>query len=360
MVATLVRDAAPLVSGDSAGEGYGGWQSMRHQLFGERRRRDAENQLIALVTQLDSQLAAASRQGQHRTARAAVLNAVLAATNTLLAWQQEQVEASRLLGECNEALSNPAGSVLSAVANSFPLFENCVVRNGRLDCADVVDAVGQLRGEGSDAFFSEALDGVASLIDLTVRALYDHPATSAPALALEPTWRTVQDTLATLRPPDRPAEKRLSPVAAPPVAASSTAARPMVTRPMVTQALVAPPVAASSTLTRLAAMHTAAPQEVATPSSSGDWTSAAVAIPAVFAAPLVPAAPDAPRVPASSTIPAMLRRLEQGLGLAVGEQPRPAGNARQEPNEPQESPAASRLLTGDTFSRFSRICLVAF
>jgi hypothetical protein len=186
----------------------GGWQSIRQQLFGHQRERDAEDQLLTLLTQSLTRLGAAvgAAAGPLRSppVRASALRALEEGLNSLVTWHGAQVQAARA-GGWQGAAPDLAEALLGPAQASYPLFETVRAAAGRIDCADLVQGVSHLRGTESDAYFNEALDGLIFLLNGAYsRLLLDEP-TAPTAAALESTWAVLLDEVRALACPPAPA-----------------------------------------------------------------------------------------------------------------------------------------------------------
>jgi hypothetical protein len=175
-----------------AGGGGHSWVDIRQQLFGRQRQREAQEALLALLTTLQTHLAAggaaAGATREAPRARAAVLRALTEGVNGLVRWHREQAQAVTGAGARERRQADLAPLLLARLRREYPLFEAARVHGGALECADVVEAVGQLRGEHGDAFYHEALGGLSSLL----LACFEHLASdepTAPVVAeLEAAW----------------------------------------------------------------------------------------------------------------------------------------------------------------------------
>jgi hypothetical protein len=174
---------------------------MRQQLFGDRRRRDAENRLIEILTEMETRLAQAStksakaaRDGKHVSqARTAVLDALANGLNGLLAWHGEQQSAAALEGRGNTPSVAVAEHARAAAAEVSPMFDTtCARTDGLLDCADVVVAIGHLAGADGDAFYASVLCGFAAALGTVYAQLLADPPTAEAAGALESTWEELR------------------------------------------------------------------------------------------------------------------------------------------------------------------------
>ncbi len=196
--------ASPAAPPDDRGD----WQSMRRQLFGERRRREAEDRLLAALTALHTQLAAATRaagEGQSAAslgpvARAAVLRSLNEGINGLLHWRAEQLQAAGIDGR--RAGSTALATALALVQQRSPLFEAAIFEGDRLDCGDVVQSIGALCGAESDGFFAEALAGLVALLEALVEELQRHPATAGAVAGLGAAFDELFGELQRLVPPE--------------------------------------------------------------------------------------------------------------------------------------------------------------
>ncbi len=196
--------ASPAASPDDRGD----WQSMRLQLFGERRRREAEDRLLAALTALHTQLAAATRQAGEGPgaaslgpiARAAVLRSLNEGINRLLRWRAEQLQAAGTDGR--HAGSTALATALALVQHRSPLFEAAIFEGDRLDCEDVIQSIGALCGAESDGFFAEALAGLVALLEALVEELQRHPATAGAVAGLGAAFAELFGELQRLVPPE--------------------------------------------------------------------------------------------------------------------------------------------------------------
>ena len=178
----------------------GGWQSIRQQLFGEHRKREAEDRLIAVLTQLDARLAAATREtrgGPPRSplGRAAVLRAVLEGANELFAWHREQCGAATAAGCWVVPARDEAAWALAKARTAYPLLEAAETRAHAIQAGDVIDSIAQLRGAESAGFYNEALAGLTSVLEIAYERLRLDSPTAPAAASLEGTWQSLLEAL---------------------------------------------------------------------------------------------------------------------------------------------------------------------
>ena len=206
--------------GPRSGQETVGWQNIRQQLFGQQRERAAEDGLLTVITQVQTRLAAVTgaESGPLRTpaARAQALRAIQEGLNSLMAWHREQIAAGQVAGMPVSEVSDLAGDVVAAVAETHTLFEGAAAKGGRVDAADVISSVAQLRGAESDAYFNEVLGGLLTMLQAVyVRIGIDAP-TAPAAIALSDLWDILVDELRALECPVEPApEHVVEPLAAP-------------------------------------------------------------------------------------------------------------------------------------------------
>ena len=192
-------------SDPAAGPEPSGWQNIRHQLFGQQRERDAEDGLLTVITQLQTRLAAVTGadSGPLRApaARAQALRAIQYGLNGVMAWHREQLAAGQVAGLPGSDVPDLAPDVVAAVAESHTLFEGASVTAGKVDAADVISGVSQLRGAESDAYFNEVLSGLLTMLQAVyVRIGMDAP-TSTTAISLQDIWDILVEELRSLECP---------------------------------------------------------------------------------------------------------------------------------------------------------------
>ncbi|HEU5319033.1 MAG TPA: hypothetical protein VFX49_23180 [Chloroflexota bacterium] len=198
----------------AASEGHGSsWQGIRQQLFGQKRERDAEDGLLTVITQLQTRLALAigAHEGPLRTPalRAQALRAVQDGLNNLIAWHREQLVAAQAVGAWSAPIPSLGSDVLLAIQTLRPLFEGAEAREGTIEARDVAQAVAQLRGSESDAFFNEALDGFVAMLEAVYARIAVDPPTTPVALAMNETWAVLVDELRSLACPVEEIEEAL-------------------------------------------------------------------------------------------------------------------------------------------------------
>jgi hypothetical protein len=181
----------------------GGWQSIRQVIFGQQRQRDAEDHLLAILTQIQTQLDHVKRGKagpvDDPKARTSALRALEQSVNSVVGWHRDQLQSATIAGCWDEPLPDLVPSLLAEVQRIYPLFECAQIADGKLDCRDLVDSVGQLRGLESDAFFAEVLSGLAKFLrDAYARLIQDEP-TGPVALTLQSTWDELIAEIETLR-----------------------------------------------------------------------------------------------------------------------------------------------------------------
>jgi hypothetical protein len=179
-----------------------GWQDMRHQLFGHKRERDAEDRLLAVLTQLETRLAAATGvfDGALRSPnkRAQALRALQEGVNDLVIWHQTQMESARAAGLFHGPVPEATLDALRGARVVSELFEGAQANGTRIECGDVISGVAQLRGIESDAYFFQALTGLLAMLRCVYeRATLDEP-TASTAEALRGTWDVLVDEISTL------------------------------------------------------------------------------------------------------------------------------------------------------------------
>ena len=179
-----------------------GWQDMRHQLFGHKRERDAEDRLLAVLTQLETRLATATGvfDGALRspTRRALALRALQEGVNDLVTWHQVQIESARAAGLFHGPVPEATLDALRGARQVSELFEGAHANGSRIDCVDMISGIGQLRGAESDVYFYQALTGLLAMLRCVYeRAASDEP-TAPTAEALRGTWDVLVDEISTL------------------------------------------------------------------------------------------------------------------------------------------------------------------
>lgn len=176
---------------DQAANQATGWQDMRLQLFGQQRQREAEARLIHVLGQIDASLAQATR-GKSTTsdlkARTRALGALVEGANRLIAWHHEELLASRAAGVWDGAPPDTPQDILAGVRGEFPLFETATVSGGAIDCSDVIESIGHLRGGDGDAFFNDALAGAAAMLHAAYERIAADEPTAGAGAALADTW----------------------------------------------------------------------------------------------------------------------------------------------------------------------------
>jgi hypothetical protein len=183
---------APGQRAEQRGYRHGGLD-IRQQLFGRQWQREAQEGLIALLTTLHTRLAAAggARSGAKRDApraRAAVLQALAEGVNGLARWHREQMQAAPGGGAWNLQSADLTSLLLAGVQQHYPLFAAARASGGRLDCSEVVEGVGQLRGAEGDALYTQALSGLTFLLKECFARLATDAPTAPVARALEDAW----------------------------------------------------------------------------------------------------------------------------------------------------------------------------
>ncbi|MGH2369016.1 MAG: hypothetical protein ACRDI2_12525, partial [Chloroflexota bacterium] len=173
--------------------GTGGWQTMRQQLFGEQRRRDAETSLLANFTQLDTRLQALhgttlGNSSKVSQARAAALRALLDGANDLLVWHGDQFRAALVVGSWEGPVPELGQEILARVRQEYPLFDGAHVADGTIDGTDVVDGVGHLRGAAGDLVYDEVLQGLTLILAEVFDRIASDPPTAGPAQTIDGAW----------------------------------------------------------------------------------------------------------------------------------------------------------------------------
>jgi hypothetical protein len=186
----------------------GGWQGIRQQLFGQKREREAQDQLLTVLTQLQTRLAVAIGvvNGPLRSpgARGQALRAIQDGLNSIIAWHASQLQTSRAIGWWNGPTPDLASEALRAAQRGQPLFEHARTTSsaacGTVDCADVIQGVAQLQGSESDLYFHQALAGMLAMLHAAYARISIDPPTAAAADAIEGTWEVLMDELRSLAP----------------------------------------------------------------------------------------------------------------------------------------------------------------
>ncbi|CAA9295225.1 MAG: hypothetical protein AVDCRST_MAG77-5093 [uncultured Chloroflexi bacterium] len=186
----------------------GGWQGIRQQLFGQKREREAQDQLLTVLTQLQTRLAVAigvvNGPLHSPSARGHALRAIQDGLNSVIAWHRGQLQASQAIGWWTGPSSELASEALRAAQRAHPLFEHARVAAGVVDCTDVLQGVAQLRGPESDEYFHQALTGMLTMLHAAFNRISTDPPTAAAADAMEDTWEVLVEELGSLASPPQP------------------------------------------------------------------------------------------------------------------------------------------------------------
>jgi hypothetical protein len=187
---------------------------MRRQLFGDQREREAEDQLIEILTLQQTRLAAAALRGtrdsrQASLARGAVLRVLADGANGLLAWHREQVTAAAAAGWAPTPAEPLAQRAAAAAADACPLFEDVgFAASGALDYSDLLAGVTQLSGTDGDELYAGVLRGLVAAGDAIFEACATDAPTASAALQLRSTWEELRAEALALElaiPPPAPA-----------------------------------------------------------------------------------------------------------------------------------------------------------
>jgi hypothetical protein len=207
-----------------------GWHALRQRLFGERRQRQAEDRLITILTEIHTRLAAAtgglvrgsgSAGALAPRQRAKALSALVEGVNALLRWHRDQLLAARATGEWDGDLPSPARAALARAQEECPLFEGAQASD-EVECTDVVESVGQLRGAEGDRYFNQALQAVTAMLEVAYAQMAADAPTAPAASTLESSWQELLADVAALAVPLAPvADERGAAGPVPVVAAES-------------------------------------------------------------------------------------------------------------------------------------------